>query len=80
MQLNPPLEQLSGTLTVFTDDQGIREGLTDPRFVISDDPLARVVWPTGLDRPPLKAKAIENGSYFNSFPFDEVVLLKDLLV
>jgi len=39
-----------------------------------------VVWPTGLDRPPLKAKAIENGSYFNSFPFDEVILLRDLLV
>jgi hypothetical protein len=33
-----------------------------------------------LDRPQLKAKAIDNGSYFNSFPFDEVVLLRDLLV
>ena len=67
-------------MTVFTDDQAIKEGLTDPRFIHSDDPNAQVVWPTGLDRPALKAKAIENGSYFNSFPFDEVILLRDLLV
>ena len=38
MQLTPPLEQPSGTLTVFTDDPSIKEGLTDPRFVISEDP------------------------------------------
>jgi hypothetical protein len=66
-------------LTVFTDDQNIQAGLTDPGFIHVDSADANIVWPTGLDRPTLKAIAVSNGSYFNSFPFDEVILLPNLM-
>lgn len=60
--------------------------MTDPHFVFADNAAdATIVWPTGLgqaglDRPSLKAIAVNNSSYFNSFPFDEVLLLPTLMV
>jgi hypothetical protein len=81
MEGEAALAQPEGTLTVFTDDQNIKDGLTDSHFVHVDAPEdAKIIWPTGLDRPIHKAKAVSMVSYFNSFPFDEVLLMPDLLV
>ena len=37
-------------LTVYTDDEALKEKLTCDKFVIVDEPVAKIFWPTGLDR------------------------------
>ena len=55
--------------------------LTDPRFqLVNDIAEAKICWLIGLDRNTHKQTAIDQLSYVNDMPSDEVLLVKDLFV